>query len=87
MLIVSFRQRWLIEPSTVRFDSVRLGSIESNKEFLFGRSSRTEVLFGSMLDSTRLDRLISLTKWVFTFRSSAFYITFLLMLYLKGFVK
>src|SRR5437667_6530120 len=25
------QQRWLIEPSAVRFDSVRLGSIESNK--------------------------------------------------------
>ena len=29
-----------------------------------------------MLDSTRLDRQISLKKWVLTFRSSAFYITF-----------
>src|SRR5438046_298386 len=38
------KQRWLIEPSTVRFDSVRLGSIESNKGFPFDRSSRKSLL-------------------------------------------
>jgi len=52
------QQTWHIEPSTVRFDSVRLGSIESNRGFLFDRSSRTGPLFGSKdfcLSSVRLD--------------------------------
>jgi len=72
---------------STRVDSVRLGSIESNWEFLFDKSSRAGVLFGSMLDSTRLDGLISSKKWGFAFQTSAFYMTFPLWLYLNQLVK
>jgi hypothetical protein len=72
-LITTLEMTHRTEHSSVRIGSTRLDRVEQG--FLFNKY-RGPVPFNACFDSTQLDRLIAPKTWVFTFKSSAFHMTF-----------